>query len=74
MEKLFCPFIKGKCRRDCIFNEDDIEDDEPENCKIFCALDAIGSFELDLYMRHGLFDDFDDLDDMDVITAKEGKI
>lgn len=41
---MFCPFIKGDCESECVFYNNCYNYNNPESCKIYEAVDMIGSF------------------------------
>ncbi len=43
--KLFCPFVNGDCRPNCIFNGNYFEEGDPENCHLNDAIETIRSLQ-----------------------------
>lgn len=44
MEKIFCPFVKGDCVAECVFNNCCFDEGDRENCNLNDAVDMIRSF------------------------------
>lgn len=44
MCKLFCPFIKGDCVPECIFNNNCFDENDSSNCNLNDAISMIQSF------------------------------
>ena len=40
---MFCPFVKGACVPDCIFNNGCFKENDPENCNLMDAIRNIQS-------------------------------
>lgn len=41
---MFCPFIKGDCVPECIFNNNCSNENDPCNCNLYDAVNMIQSF------------------------------
>lgn len=41
---MFCPFVKGDCVPECIFNNGCLDENDPCNCNLFDAVSMIQSF------------------------------
>lgn len=44
MSKIFCPFVKGNCVPECIFNNGCLDANNPDNCNLYDAVSMIQSF------------------------------
>ncbi len=42
--ELFCPFIKGNCKQECVFYNNTHNDGDPYTCMLYDAADMIRSF------------------------------
>ncbi len=56
---MFCPFIKGECVLDCIFNNGDYDVDNPDTCNL---ADAINIIQLSISEEHNPIKRLEDIE------------
>ena len=56
---MFCPFVKGQCEPDCVFNNNCFDEDADENCNI---LDAIRNIQSDGFTERSPRDYLDSIE------------
>lgn len=69
MSTIFCPFIKGNCKFECIFNNKSYDDNDVQNCELLSAVGVINSYVTDKLPK----EHFDNIEKkLDTISSHTG--
>lgn len=67
---MFCPFINGECKSECIFNNNCFDEGDRENCNL---MDAVRNIQSDGFDEYTLKDYLENIDTkLDAIKLNTG--